>query len=282
MLGERFLLHRGSGQAMKNFWQEDDEIYKLVPLTAKTIESAEEKLQVKFPKSYIKLLKKQNGGYIYNNAFPCGVPTSWADDHINVDHILGIGEEEGVVESEYLINEWGLPKNIVVFSGDGHTWVAFDYRKTKSEPPIIYVDVEADQIIELAPDFESFLEELYVNEKELEDEVELDDTDYEQRKKSWSLDDLKSALSTTNQREVFSALNYLAENRKGNETFIEQSMIDLLQSPVLEIKEAAANFANEFYKRGVFSSEGVEEMISIIKRDNEIAYYVEMFFRQKR
>src|SRR5690606_24736941 len=118
---------------------------------------------------------------------------------------------------------------------------AFDYRKTKSEPPIIYVDVEADQIIELAPDFESFLEELYVNEKELEDEVELDDTDYEQRKKSWSLDDLKSALSTTNQREVFSALNYLAENRKGNDTFIEQSRIDLLQSPVLEIKEAAAN-----------------------------------------
>ncbi|WP_416144585.1 SMI1/KNR4 family protein [Planococcus koreensis] len=101
---------------MKNFWQKDDEIYKLVPLTAKTIESAEEKLQVKFPESYIKLLKKQNGGYIYYNAFPCGIPTSWADDHINVDHILGIGEEKGVVESEYLINEWGLPKNIVVFS----------------------------------------------------------------------------------------------------------------------------------------------------------------------
>ncbi|MFD1030790.1 SMI1/KNR4 family protein [Metaplanococcus flavidus] len=267
---------------MKNFWQEDDETYKLVPLTAKIIESAEEKLQVKFPKSYIKLLKKQNGGYIYYNAFPCDVPTSWADDHINVDHILGIGEEEGVVKSEYLINEWGLPKNIVVFSGDGHTWIAFDYRKKKSEPPIIYVDVEADQIIELASDFESFLEGLYVNETELEDEVELDDTDYEQGKRNWSLDDLKSALSTTNQREIIPALNYLSENRKGNETFIEQSMIELLQSPVLEIKEVAANYANEFYKRGVFSSEGVKEMISIIKRDNEIAYYVEMFFRQKR
>ncbi|WP_416144586.1 hypothetical protein [Planococcus koreensis] len=123
---------------------------------------------------------------------------------------------------------------------------------------------------------------MYVYETELEDEVKPDDTDYEQGKKIWSLDDLKSALSTTNQREIIPALNYLFENRKGNETFIEQSMIDLFQSPVLEIKEVAANFANEFYKRGIFSSEGVEEIISIIKRDNEIAYYVEMFFRQKR
>ena len=266
---------------MKNFWQEDDEIYKLLPLTDKTIENAEEKLQVKFPDSYIKLLKKQNGGYIHYDAFPSVIPTSWADDHINVDHILGIGEEKGVLKTEYLIQEWGFPRNIVIFSGGGHSCVAFDYRSKKEDPPIIYVDVEADQIIELAPNFESFIEGLYINETELEDEVELDDTYYEQRKRNWSLVDLKSALLTRNQIEIIPALNHLFENRKGNELFIEQSMIELLQSPVLEIKEVAANYANEFNKRGILSSNGVEKIISIIKNDNEIDYYVEMFFSGK-
>jgi hypothetical protein len=148
---------------MKNIWRKDSEYFKLKPLTDKAVEEAEEKLKVKLPESYINLLKEQNGGYIIYDSFPSTVPTSWAEDHIDVDHIMGIGEEDGILKSNYLIEEWGLPENIVLFSGDGHSWVALDYRNTKEEPPVIYINVESEQIIELAPDFNTFLNGLYVD-----------------------------------------------------------------------------------------------------------------------
>lgn len=64
------------------------------------------------------------------------------------------------LESEYLIKEWGLPRNIVLISGDGHSWIALDYRNTKQEPPVIFVDVDDGQIIKIAPNFEAFLKGL--------------------------------------------------------------------------------------------------------------------------
>ncbi|MEF7563617.1 SMI1/KNR4 family protein [Bacillus infantis] len=259
---------------MKNIWQEDDEYYKLEPLKDKEVERAEKKLKVKLPKSYIYLLKIQNGGYINYNSFPSNVPTSWADDHINIDHILGIGEEKGILESEYLIKEWGLPKNIVLVSGSGHSWVALDYRNTKVEPPVIYIDMESEQIIELAPNFDIFLNGLYVEKAELEDIY------LEQEGRHWTPDELNTALSTTNEQEITLALNYLYENTKGNEHLIEQSLVVLLQNPVIDIKQLAVNFAHHFNEEGILSSVVVEEMISIIRKDKEIDYYADMYFSE--
>ena len=86
---------------MKDIWQiDDDEYYKLKPLTEKIVEQAERMLQVKLPKSYLNLLKQQNGGTIIYNAFPTNVPTSCAEEHIHIhiDHILGVSEEDGITE----------------------------------------------------------------------------------------------------------------------------------------------------------------------------------------
>lgn len=259
---------------MKKIWKENAEYYKLAPLTDKVVEKAEEKLKVKLPKSYIKLLKVQNGGYINYDSFPSDVPTSWADDHINVEHILGIAEENGILESEYLIQEWGLPKNIVLVSGSGHSWVAFDYRNTKEEPPVIYIDVDPEKIIELASNFDTFLNGLYVGE------IELEDTYFEQVVRHWTLDELDTALSTNNEQEIILALNYLYENTKGNEHFIEQKLIVLLQNPILDIKQLSANFTNHFNEKGILSSKGVKEMVSIIRKENEIEYYADMYFTE--
>lgn len=46
------------------------------------------------------------------------------------------------------------------FIGDGHTWIALDYRNVAENPPVIFIDNEVEQIIELAPNFESFLQNL--------------------------------------------------------------------------------------------------------------------------
>ena len=144
---------------MKNIWDIDEEKEKL---TDYMVRNAEEKLGVKLPSSYIELCRIQNGGYITYDAFPTSVPTGWADDHINVDHIRGI-EEEGILSNDYYIEEWELPKDIILLCGDGHTWTAMDYRQTKENPPIIYIDLEWGDdlfILELAPNFEAFLDGL--------------------------------------------------------------------------------------------------------------------------
>lgn len=155
---------------VQNIWQEDTEYGKLEPLTDEMVKKAEEKLGIKLPNSYISILKQQNGGYIKFNAHPSDVPTSWADNHVNIDHIFGIatGKEKGILESEYLIREWGLPKNVVLISGDGHSWIALDYRNSRANPPVIYIDVEQNQEIRLAKNFKEFINGLvdYIEEKE--------------------------------------------------------------------------------------------------------------------
>lgn len=257
---------------MVNIWKKDDEYYKLPPLTDKILEKAEETLRVKLPKSYIHLLQEQNGGYIIYDSYPSDVPTSWADDHINIEFLFGIGEENGILESDYFIREWNLPNNIVLLSGSGHSWVALDYRHTKEEPPVIYIDVEWDQIFELAPNFNTFLNGLYEEERDVEDLY------FEQDERQWTIDELNKAFSTSKEQEITLALDYLFENTKGNEHFIEQKLIALLQNPILDIKQLAANYANHFHEVGILSSNGVEEMVSIIRKDNEIEYYADMYF----
>lgn len=87
----------------------------------------------------------------------------WADDHVNVSGLYGISfneNESSILESRYLIREWEMPENIVLLSGDGHTWIALDYRNVAENPPVIFIDNEFEEIIELAPNFESFLQNL--------------------------------------------------------------------------------------------------------------------------
>ncbi|WP_339213885.1 SMI1/KNR4 family protein [Solibacillus sp. FSL W8-0372] len=145
---------------MKNIWCIEEGKEKL---TDDMVKNAEKKLGVTLPDAYIELCKIQNGGYITYDAFPTSVPTGWAEDHISVDHIRGI-EEEGILSNDYYIEEWDLPKDIILLGGDGHTWTAMDYRKTKENPPIIYIDLEWGDdifILQLAPDFAAFVDGLF-------------------------------------------------------------------------------------------------------------------------
>ncbi|MDG5471325.1 SMI1/KNR4 family protein [Jeotgalibacillus sp. ET6] len=257
---------------MKKIWQDENDYFKLEPLTTKAIEKAEKMLKVKLPAAYIDLLKLQNGGMIIYNAFPVNVQTSWGEDYIHIEHILGVAEKDGIMQSEYLIEEWGLPKGIVLFSGDGHSWIAFDYRKTNEEPPIIYIDTEREQIIELAPHFSEFLNGLFVENEELEDGA------FEYEKKEYTLEEVEAAFASNDEQELILALDYLHENSKGNEYFIEQQLLKLLQSPILEFKQLAANVADGFNETGVLSPGAVEKMVTVIRKDKDIEYYADMFF----
>ncbi|MFP3809918.1 SMI1/KNR4 family protein [Bacillus sp. SIMBA_005] len=157
---------------MKLFWEIDEEgYYTLKKINAEEITKAEDKLGVTLPDTYKKLILEQNGGYTVHNAFPTTHSNSWAEDHIQFNHLLGIAEDEGIMDSAYLIKEWELPEGLVLINGDGHTWVAMDYRKTKENPAIHYFDVEMEEDFKLADSFDEFIQGLYTAEYTIDEEA---------------------------------------------------------------------------------------------------------------
>ncbi|MBG9817206.1 SMI1 / KNR4 family protein [Bacillus safensis] len=157
---------------MKSFWEIDEEsYYTLKKISEAEISKAEKKLGVTLPDTYKKLILEQNGGYTIHNAFPTTHSNSWAEDHIQFNHLLGIAEDEGIMDSAYLIKEWELPEGLVLINGDGHTWVAMDYRKTKENPAIHYFDGEMEEDFKLADSFDEFIQGLYTAEYTVDEEA---------------------------------------------------------------------------------------------------------------
>ncbi|MEU1200414.1 SMI1/KNR4 family protein [Streptomyces sp. NPDC005813] len=160
------------------FWSED--LYGVQPpLTDEVVEEAERELGVRLPASLLEILRIQNGGQVAErwNAFPTEVPTSWSENHVPLDDLMGIGRRDGqcsLLDTPYLIDEWGLPSPLVLLSGDGHCWIALDYRACRElrEPSVTWFDRDTDTELTLASDFRTFIEHLTAA-----DSLELTDTD---------------------------------------------------------------------------------------------------------
>ncbi|QTV05083.1 SMI1/KNR4 family protein [Faecalibacter bovis] len=150
-----------------DFWE--DNYYNHPKLTDEMIELAERKLNIKLPQTYINLLKIMNGGYTKGFAFPMNEKTSWSENHIPLDTLNGIVIDENIktaqnlLDTEYMTNEWGLPEKQVLLSGNGHYWVTLDYRNN-SNPSIRWIDVEMDEDIHIANNFDEFLNGLVSDE----------------------------------------------------------------------------------------------------------------------
>lgn len=179
------------GITLKLFWEIDEEgYYTLKKINEAEIAKAEKKLGITLPDTYKKLILEQNGGYTIHNAFPTTHSNSWAEGHIQFNHLLGIAEDEGIMDSAYLIKEWELPEGLVLINGDGHTWVAMDYRKTKENPTIHYFDVEMEEDFKLADSFDKFIEGLYTAEYTVDEEAT--EGEYELPEEHLSKEELKA------------------------------------------------------------------------------------------
>lgn len=178
--------------------------YKLKALTVTDIKEAEERLEVRLPKAYLELLTEQNGGNINFNAHPSPVSTAWGENFVQVEYIMGIGQQNGILESSYFIKEWGLPEGLVLFNGDGHSWLAFDYRKVQSDPEIVYVESDSGKLVKLAPSFEEFLANLYVEEEEFVFDGSFEFKDY-------SKEDFEKLREKNNSEELVIAIGTLSQ-----------------------------------------------------------------------
>ena len=154
-----------------NFW--DDNEYALKeyvsdPPSDELIASVEEELGYKLPASYIWLMKRHNGGMPVNTCYPTDESTSWAEDHVAITGILGIGREKacslcGELGSQFMIDEWEYPAIGVAICdcpSAGHDMIFLDYRACgpQGEPAVVHVDQENDyKITHLADSFEEFI-----------------------------------------------------------------------------------------------------------------------------
>jgi hypothetical protein len=186
---------------LTNFW--DDNWYALKeyvsdPPSDELITSVEEELGYKLPAAYIWLMKQHNGGIPVNTCYPCNEPTCWAEDHVAITGIFGIGREKiyslcGELGSQFMIDEWEYPAIGVAICdcpSAGHDMIFLDYRACgpQGEPAVVHVDQENDyKITHLADSFEEFIrglehESLYALNDDAEDfdEHEDDDADEEE------------------------------------------------------------------------------------------------------
>ena len=123
-------------------------------------------------------------------------PTCWAEDHVAITGIFGIGREKscslcGELGSQFMIDEWEYPAIGVAICdcpSAGHDMIFLDYRAcgSRGEPAVVHVDQENDyKITHLADSFEEFIrglehESLYDPDEDVENSDEEDDVDEEE------------------------------------------------------------------------------------------------------
>ncbi|KPN13322.1 SMI1 / KNR4 family protein [Bacillus australimaris] len=161
---------------MKPFWEKEEESpFTLQKIDEEKILEVEGTLGVTLPDTYKQLILEWNGGFTVRNAFPTEKPNSWADDHVQFDHLRGIAKGDGIMSSPQLSDELELPQGLIFISGEEDTWIAMDYRQTKEHPPIHYFDLELEVDFKLADSFDEFIEQLYTAEDVMVEVVEIDE-----------------------------------------------------------------------------------------------------------
>ena len=158
---------------LSSFWQDSDfarREYQDKTLTEETLAKVQAELGYALPTAYVDLCCNRNGGAPRNTRHAVPTPTSWADDHVAIASIKGIGFGKwslcGGFGQRHLLTEWEYPP-IGVYFGDcpsaGHDALCLDYRTLNAdgEPCVVHVDQDYDfRVTHVAASFAEFLQGL--------------------------------------------------------------------------------------------------------------------------
>lgn len=143
--------------------------FALPTLNNQTIVNTEKKLGIRLPKSFISLNQIQNGGELSIQNYSL----TYADQEVFIEELLGIDPELGIGQSLFLQQQWAIPKDLIIISGEEEDWLALDYRKSYNlEPRIVWYDASSSKIRIIAKSFEQFLENLIDSPFEYNDDFE--------------------------------------------------------------------------------------------------------------
>ncbi|MGX9134979.1 SMI1/KNR4 family protein [Rummeliibacillus sp. JY-2-4R] len=91
-------------------------------------------MDVHFPASFIDLMKQQNGGELNYPYF-----TEYKDALPSIEPIHFEKDDIGILSSKELLEESGLPQELIVLWTDFHEWVVLDYRIGNEHPSVVYI-----------------------------------------------------------------------------------------------------------------------------------------------
>jgi len=245
-------------------WKRDEENSNVLnPIGISRIKEVEQQLDVLLPTLYVEMILEQNGGEIIYNACPSPVPTVWGEDFVKVDSIMGIEEDGGILVSDQYINEWDMPKNLILLNGDGHTWIALDYRKNKEIPPVIFIDNEREQIIELALNFESFIKKIItVEESGFDVKVEIEDMP------TYSENEIIKEIKTTDLIKLIDIIGMMSYSY--NQKFTFEQYEKLLCHSESEVRIAIAyQLYNLLMLNEVTEIKNFRELVRCLSKDND-------------
>lgn len=143
-----------------------NQFYTGPSLTEEMVDRAELLLGYRFPRTFVDVLREQNGGIPRRRWFP--VTRGGERELVELTAFASIGGSRGmdteVGGSEYLIGEWGYPEIGIVFChmpSGGHDALMLDYSKcgSQGEPAVVYVDDDRD-VLPVAESFDAFLNAL--------------------------------------------------------------------------------------------------------------------------
>jgi hypothetical protein len=131
------------------------------------IQELESELGLRLPEAYRSFLME--GGDRSLCPFTIRVPEGLAgplaayagSGGIRVEGILGVDKTKpsNLFENSYLIDQWALPERLLLLDGDGHSWVALDYREAEFDPPVIFIESETKRYSVVAGSFDELLEQ---------------------------------------------------------------------------------------------------------------------------
>ncbi|MFS0786637.1 SMI1/KNR4 family protein [Shouchella sp. 1P09AA] len=251
--------------------------YQLEEVKSDDFTIVENKIGLKLPQSYKNLMMLQNGGSLNKNKITIDQNT------ITINYLMGASKDsdEGILQSEYFKNEWGLPDNIVLLSGEGEIWIALDYRKSMN-PVVTYFDVETEEDFILADNFEDFIENLYGNSEN--DQINLDDIIFEGDKTHFSVEEAEEAFEHgTISDKSFALIQYANDlNTDTNWLLVQINTVintkgDFNEGIISEAAEELYKTINKANSEIIAKDKTITDSISIMKnhRDYEIQKYAE-------
>lgn len=127
------------------------------------IEKFEKEHGVRLPGEYLRYAGTNDSWVV--KLPPCNTDSTryyFGEGFYEVGEFSGLDPDKyrSIFDSPGLVEEWGLPKKLVLIDGDGHTWLALDYRDSDNDPKVIVIESDEGSSLVVANNFKEFVSSL--------------------------------------------------------------------------------------------------------------------------
>lgn len=139
------------------------------PVDEELVRHIEQALGVRLPAAYVEFAasrgpERTRGSEIeLSEPAPPELAYYLGEGSWGIGEIVGLSYDArapGLLASAAVGREWGLSDRLVPLDGDGHTFVALDYRDDVDDPPVVFVETDEGRSHLLAPSFAELVERL--------------------------------------------------------------------------------------------------------------------------